>query len=167
MAIPNLDDSKRLSARRREQVYNALLQSDAVTCAFHVTSAADIDTVNILNARLKAMASSIQKLPVTPRLVFVDGNLSLPEIDIEQRVIVGGDAKVSLIAAASVVAKVIRDRIMIEEANRFPCYGFDRHVGYGTRRHLEALQRFGPCQIHRHSYKPVRHALNNSAKIPL
>lgn len=159
--LDGLDDSKRLSRLQRERVFKLLMSHSDLTCTYSIVSAAKIDEINILNARLLAMSQAINALVnPSPRLVLVDGNLPLPDIEheCEQQTVVGGDACVSLIAAASVIAKVTRDRIMFEEALRFPQYAFDTHVGYGTKVHLQTLRQHGPCSIHRTSYKPVRAA---------
>ena len=101
------------------------------------------------------MSRALGVLKVTPDLILVDGNMQIPDISISQKSIVAGDAKSASIAAASIIAKVTRDRIMMEFAKQFPQYGFENHKGYGTKEHQEALQNFGPCPIHRKSYEPI------------
>jgi ribonuclease HII len=114
-----------------------------------------IDRVNIRVASLTAMRLAVARLPVPPTLVLVDGKDQVPELAFAQQVIVDGDARMLSIAAASVVAKVVRDRIMERLDAVWPQYGFARHKGYGTPEHLEALERHGPCALHRYSFAPV------------
>lgn len=123
-------------------------------------SPAEIDDINVLQARLGAMARAVHALPVRPNLLFVDGHLRLPDVSprVLQRPVIAGDASVSLIAMAGIVAKVVRDDIMQRLHLEYPQYGFDRHAGYATKRHLEVLNNMGPCPIHRRSYRPVREA---------
>lgn len=161
LCIPYLDDSKRLSPTRRRLVYEALLQSPVISISYSLVSSSRIDAINILNARLEAMTQAVTALSQLPGLLFVDGNLQLPDLHqrgVVQRPIVRADEKVSLVAAASIVCKVIRDDIMTQYATQYPQYLFQRHVGYATPLHLQTLRTFGPCRIHRMSYKPVRKA---------
>lgn len=156
-SVEGLDDSKRLSRKRREKLYLNLLNDKRVEHAVAIVSAKQVDEMNVLNARLKAMSLAIKNLRTEPGIVFVDGHRALPDIEADhQRVVVGGDASISVIAAASIIAKVTRDKIMSDETLRFPLYGFDKHVGYGTKAHLEAIALYGPCSIHRKSFKPMR-----------
>ena len=115
-----------------------------------------IDKVNVLRATLMAMQEAVSQLDPAPDLVLVDGNRPIPGPGAPQRLVVDGDATSACIAAASVIAKVMRDRIMLELDQLFPAYGFAAHKGYGTRRHLKALQEHGPCEVHRHSFGPVQ-----------
>jgi len=151
--LNGLRDSKLLSARQRERLY-----AEIIACANWATatvSAADVDLLNVHAASLMAMSQALSGLVPKPDFVLVDGFL-LPDLSIPQRAIVGGDRKCSVIAAASVIAKVTRDRLLMDIHNAEPRYGFDRHKGYGTRDHLEALQRYGLTVEHRRSFKPVR-----------
>ena len=118
----------------------------------------EIDRINILQATLLGMRQAVEQLSVSPGLVLIDGN-RLPPLPCAARAIVGGDGLEPAISAASILAKVTRDRIMREWHHRYPQYGFDRHKGYGTPEHLRSLSRFGPCEIHRRSFAPVREAL--------
>lgn len=124
-----------------------------------VISAAEVDRVNILHARMDAMKRAVEELSVRPRLLFVDGSRELEGLNgTVQRPIVGGDGKVSVVAMASIVAKEVRDDIMRDMDEIYPCYGFGKHMGYATKEHLERLRIHGPCEIHRRSFKPVRDA---------
>lgn len=149
-----LDDSKKLSPQMREWLYDAI-QDSAIAFGVGVVEAHEIDEINILRATFNAMGDAVRRLSIAPSLVLVDGNRS-PEFPCPSRTIVNGDSISDSIAAASVVAKVTRDRIMRQRAIAFPQYGFDKHKGYGTALHAEALKTFGPCTEHRLSFAPVR-----------
>jgi len=153
-AIEGLRDSKRLSAAQREALYGEICahaRSVGVGCA----EADEIDRLNILRASLLAMQRAVAALPERPRVVYVDGN-QLPSFGVPAVAVVGGDDLLPAISAASIVAKVSRDRVMDAFAERYPDYGFDVHKGYATARHLDALRRFGPTPIHRRTFAPVR-----------
>ena len=152
MIADGLDDSKRLTAKKRRSLFEFLTSHCA--CAIGAGSIADIERLNILGASLLAMRRAVLALPATPALVLVDGN-RLPELPCAARAIVGGDGKSLSIAAASVVAKVVRDRAMAALAARYPAYGWERNAGYGTREHQDALRRFGATPHHRQSFRPV------------
>lgn len=151
-------DSKQLDADQREVVFHRI-KEQALDYGIAIADAERIDRDNILNATLWAMAKAADSLAVEPRLALVDGN-KLPRLKMPARAIVKGDAKCLSIAAASILAKVTRDRIMIEVARSCPGYGFERHKGYGTPEHKEALQRLGVSPYHRRSFKPVQLALS-------
>lgn len=155
--IDGLDDSKRLDERRREALF-PLIRQRALAWSVIEIPAAEIDRINILQATLLGMRQAVEQLSVSPGLVLIDGN-RLPPLPCAARAIVGGDGLEPAISAASILAKVTRDRIMREWHHRYPQYGFDRHKGYGTPEHLRSLSRFGPCEIHRRSFAPVREAL--------
>lgn len=159
--IPGLADSKRLPARRREHLA-ARVRAQARAVAVALVEADAIDRLNILQATLVAMRDAIAALRPAPCAVLVDGN-RCPELDLPARAIVGGDACEPVIAAASIVAKVERDRIMTTLDGVHPGYGFGAHKGYGTRAHLEALHRMGPCAVHRRSFAPVRMVIDQFA----
>jgi len=152
--IDGLDDSKRLDERRREALF-PLIRQRALAWSVIEIPAAEIDRINILQATLLGMRQAVEQLSVSPGLVLIDGN-RLPPLPCAARAIVGGDGLEPAISAASILAKVTRDRIMREWHYRYPEYGFDRHKGYGTPEHLRSLARFGPCEIHRRSFAPVR-----------
>jgi len=149
-------DSKTLSASRREQLA-AEIKRHALAWAVGASSAAEIDTLNILQATLCAMARAVDALACRPDHVLVDGN-RCPPLSCASTAVVKGDQRVPAISAASILAKVTRDRIMVEWDRSYPDYGFARHKGYPTRAHIRALSRHGPCAIHRRSFAPVRAA---------
>jgi ribonuclease HII len=149
-------DSKQLDADARAFVYPRILASADVGVG--IADVGRIDRDNILNATMWAMAEAVAALKSRPRLALIDGNRG-PRLSCASRTIVKGDAKCLSIAAASIVAKVTRDRMMIELARAYPGYGFDRHKGYGTPDHQAAIQRHGVCPEHRRSFKPVQLAL--------
>lgn len=153
---PELDDSKCLSPAKREELYEIII-SEAVAWAVARIENAEIDEIGILKASLKAMAQALESLSPSPQLALIDGRFTTPWAGL-QKAIIDGDALCQSIAAASIVAKVFRDRLMKEAAKVFPQYGFERHKGYGTREHLEALRTYGPCPIHRLSFRPVAEA---------
>ena len=153
-ALRGLTDSKKLPARRREFFHALLTASPEVDVGIGSASVGEIDSLNILRATHLAMARAIGELARPPDLALVDG-LPVKGLSVPHRAIVGGDAASLSIAAASVVAKVTRDRWLTELAAQYPAYGFERHKGYGTRAHLEALRRYGPCPAHRRSFAPV------------
>ncbi|MCB1506157.1 MAG: ribonuclease HII [Hyphomicrobiaceae bacterium] len=157
-SIPSgIADSKALDADVREVLYQRI-QSSALAYGIAVADAERIDRDNILNATLWAMVEATKQLTVVPRLALVDGN-KLPRLPFPARAIVKGDAKCLSIAAASILAKVTRDRIMIALARECPGYGFERHKGYGTPEHKDAIARLGVTAYHRRSFKPVQLAL--------
>lgn len=160
--IQGLNDSKKLSEKRREQLYKEIIDS-AQAWAVARASIAEIDELNILHASMLAMRRAVEGLGVRPTMVLVDGN-RIPEWSFPAQAIVGGDALKAEIAAASILAKVSRDREMLEMHQQYPEYGLDRHKGYPTKLHLEQLARHGASPIHRRSFGPVKKALENSGK---
>ncbi|MFQ5900324.1 MAG: ribonuclease HII [Thermodesulfobacteriota bacterium] len=149
----NLRDSKTLSAKRREELFEEI-QERAVSIGVGKVSHEEIDSINILKAALKAMKQAVEALNPPPDLVLIDGNLPI-NTHHPQKTIVKGDNKSYSIAAASIIAKVSRDRIMEEYHTIYPEYGFKSHKGYGTREHLNALKRYGPLPIHRRTFRGV------------
>lgn len=152
--LPGLTDSKKLSAKKREELY-PLIRSQARAFAIGLVSAETIDRVNILQGTLLAMQAAVTRLQIPADYLLVDGiskiPLSSPQLTIKQ-----GDSRSLSIAAASVVAKVVRDRIMCVFARHYPQYGFAEHKGYGTAMHLSAIARFGPSPLHRKTFRGVR-----------
>lgn len=149
-----LNDSKKLTERQREAIYEELVGRGDVFWQVEMLEPAEIDRVNILEASREAMRRAVLALKVTADAALIDG-LPVPKFPIHQLSLVKGDGLSLSIAAASVLAKVTRDRLMLEMAERYPQYGFEVHKGYPTARHLEALARHGPCEIHRRSFGPV------------
>lgn len=154
--IKGLRDSKALSPRRRERLCDEIM-ARALCVSIAEASAEEIDRLNILQATLLAMQRAVERLRLPPRLVLVDGN-RLPQLRVPAHAVVKGDAKVPAISAASIVAKVHRDRWCAALHERWPVYGFQGHKGYPTPAHLEALREHGPCPEHRRSFAPVRQA---------
>jgi len=148
------DDSKQLSAQQRDALYARVLER-ARAFAWCVVGARTIERDNIRRATLAAMRRSVLLLSVTPEIVLIDGLDTVPGLALEQRAVVDGDATCLSIAAASIVAKVVRDRIMERLDGVWPQYGFAKHKGYGTPEHLAALRAHGPCPLHRRTYAPV------------
>ena len=155
--IKGLADSKQLTARRREQLYDEI-RAKALCCSVAQASVEEIDRLNILQATMLAMQRAVNGLRLKPVKVLVDGN-RLPALDVLAEAIVSGDALVPAISAASILAKVTRDRLLDELHLLHPVYGFDRHKGYGTAAHLQALQTHGALAEHRRSFAPVARVL--------
>ncbi len=145
-----LNDSKKLSAKKRDELYDIIMQ-EAVAVGFGIESPETIDEINILQATYKAMRTAVAELKVQPNVLLVDA-VTIPNVSIPQCPIVKGDAKSASIAAASIVAKVTRDRMMEEYDRLYPEYHFAKNKGYGTKEHIEALKQYGPCPIHRRSF---------------
>jgi ribonuclease HII len=150
-----LTDSKKLTAKRRELLF-PLIKREALSCEIALVSPATIDKINILQASLLAMARSIAKLSTQPDYILVDGKFIIPQIQITQEAIIGGDNLIASIAAASIIAKVSRDYLMQGYHEQYPVYGFNQHMGYGTKAHIEAIKQHGPCPIHRLSFEPLK-----------
>jgi len=155
--IKGLADSKVLTALRREKLFDEI-RAKALCCAIASASVEEIDRLNILHATLLAMQRAVEALRLPPHRVVVDGN-RVPRLKVPVAAVVKGDSKVAAISAASILAKVQRDRLCQELHERYPGYGFAGHKGYPTAEHLDALRRLGPCEAHRRSYAPVRAAL--------
>lgn len=159
--IPGLDDSKKLTDKRRRELYDVIVQQ-AVSYGIALVDEKKIDEINILQATLLAMVEAVSQLSPQPGLALVDGNRE-PVLPMPCETIVGGDGKCAAIAAASILAKVTRDRLMEKLDGQYPEYGFAVHKGYGTRRHYEALRKYGPCPIHRQSFLKKFYAEQNTA----
>ena len=153
--IPGLNDSKKLSEKKREELFE-VIKEKAISYGIAFASVDEIEEYNILAATFIAMNRAISQLEPKPSIALVDGNRT-KEIKIESRSIVKGDSKCADIAAASVLAKVTRDRYMLEMAEKYPQYYFEKHKGYGTKLHYEALREHGPSEIHRLSFLKKMH----------
>ena len=160
--IAGLDDSKMLSADEREGLF-PLIQERALAWAVARAEVEEIDRINILQATMLAMRRAVSALNPAAQHALIDGNRCPEGLPCTSEWIVDGDAKVAAISAASILAKVIRDREMIALDSQFPGYGFANHKGYGTPEHLRALDLLGPCVIHRRSFAPVRKRLSNAS----
>ncbi|MGQ9426077.1 ribonuclease HII [Gilvimarinus sp. F26214L] len=155
--VEGLNDSKVLSEKKREALFDEIRQK--AMCWFVArASVAEIDRINIYHATLLAMTRAVEGLSIAPEYVLVDGN-KCPEWSYKSEAVVKGDGRVPVISAASILAKVVRDREMVEFDTQYPGYGFAAHKGYAVAAHLEALQQLGACPIHRRSFAPVRQAL--------
>ena len=155
LGIPGLDDSKKLSPQKREELYDIIVSS-AITFGIAFASVEEIESLNILNATFLAMNRAIEQLFPQPALALIDGNRN-SGIRIPSRCVVKGESLCADIAAASVLAKVTRDRYMLAMAKQYPLYGFEKHKGYGTVQHYAALRDYGPCPIHRPSFLKKMH----------
>jgi ribonuclease HII len=155
--IKGLADSKQLTAKRREQLYDEI-RGRALCCSVALATVEEIDRLNILQATMLAMQRAVQGLRLKPHKVLVDGN-RLPALDVLAEAVVSGDALVPAISAASILAKVTRDRLLQTLHQQHPAYGFDRHKGYGTAFHLQALKTHGALPEHRRSFGPVARVL--------
>ena len=155
--IEGLADSKKLSEKKRDYLFNVIIER-AMSYAVAAATIDEIDRLNILHASLLAMSRAVQQLAVQPEHVLVDGN-RLPKWSYRAEAVVKGDSRVAAISAASILAKVTRDRALLELDRLYPQYGFAVHKGYPTSAHLAALEKYGPTSVHRRSYGPVRRLL--------
>ena len=158
--LSGLDDSKKLSPQKREEIFLGIWR-EAGAVGVGVVSEVTIDRINILQATYLAMRQAVSELKVSPDYLLVDG-MTVPGLDTPQLAIVSGDSLSISVAAASIVAKVTRDRIMAEKDKRFPQYGFAKHKGYGTKGHLRALGEYGVSPLHRRSFRPVKEHLKKA-----
>ena len=156
MTEKKLRDSKKLTAKQREKWYKILTRHPDIKWGVGIVSHRIIDKINIFEATKLAMKKAVGAFKIHPDFLLLDGNFTIGDLAVSQKAIVRGDEKIFSCAAASIVAKVTRDRIMCRYAKKYSQYGFERHKGYGTRRHREMLKKHGPCKIHRRSFKPVR-----------
>jgi len=146
-------DSKKVAEKKRLKLYHHI-RRHAVACSVSMATIDEIDRLNILHATMLSMRRSVEGLVIMPARVLVDGN-RIPDLAVPAEAIIGGDDSVQEIAAASIVAKVVRDRMMMMFDTQFPGYQFGKHKGYGTKVHMDALREHGPCPIHRKSFAPV------------
>ena len=155
LEIPGLNDSKKLTEKKRDALYDVIV-AQALSYGIAFATVEEIEERNILGATFLAMNRAIAALDTVPALALIDGNRN-SGIEIPSRCIIGGDGKCASIAAASILAKVTRDRYMYEMAEKYPQYGFDQHKGYGTKAHYAAIREFGPSEIHRMSFLKKMH----------
>ena len=155
LILNDVKDSKKLSASKREELYHYFVGHPDIKFGVGIVANDRIDEINILKASLEAMTLAVINLPIEPDYLLIDGN-QLPPTGILSKAIIKGDSLSQSIGAASIIAKYIRDELMLEYHKKWPEYGFDTHKGYGTKAHLEALQTYGPCSIHRNSFEPIR-----------
>lgn len=155
LVLPGLNDSKKLTEKKREALYDLITES-ALHYGIAFATVEEIETHNILGATFLAMRRAFAQLGVEPELALVDGNRD-PGLAVPTRCVVKGDATCADIAAASILAKVTRDRYMLEMAERYPMYGFEKHKGYGTAAHYAAIREYGPCELHRPSFLKKMH----------
>lgn len=148
--IDGVNDSKKLSEKKREALFD-VIKKEALSYSIAFATVEEIEEINILNATMLAMKRAVEGLTVSADYALIDGN-RLPPLNIPCEYIVKGDAKSMSIAAASILAKVSRDRLCYEYAEKYPEYGFDKHKGYGTKLHAQAIKEYGPCEIHRMSF---------------
>ena len=151
--IEGLNDSKKLSEKKREYLYDEIIDK-AIDYSVASANEKEIDEINILQATFLAMKRALDKIKIRPDIILVDGNRD-PGFDIKTECVVKGDSLIDSISAASILAKVSRDRFIRELAKEYPEYGFEKHKGYGTKAHLEAIKKYGPCSIHRISFAPL------------
>ena len=164
--LPGVNDSKKVTAKKRERLFDQILDT-AHEVGIGIVGEKTIDSMNILNASLKAMWQAVKDLKNLPEFILVDGNQRIPDLPLPQMPVIKGDSKSLSIAAASIVAKVIRDRIMFNCHRKYPEFSFAAHKGYATRAHVEALQAFGPCEIHRRSFKLVKMCRTNQTDLKI
>lgn len=161
--IEGLRDSKKLTAKRKEELAEEIKRK-ALSWHIEIASLEEVETHNVLNATLRAMRKSVEGLHIRPDKVYVDGN-RLPSLDIPAEAVVKGDDLIPEISAASILAKVARDHAMMDLHELYPQYGIDKHKGYLTKDHMAALEKHGPCPIHRKTYAPVRNLLEKQLEL--
>lgn len=154
----DIKDSKKLSVKKRDAL--SVIIKENFQVGIGICDNAEIDKINILEATLLAMERAVSSLEIKPDILLIDGNKKIKNIDISQKTIIGGDAKVFSIAAASIIAKTTRDRIMAGLSAAYPRYDFCRNKGYGTKQHMEYIKKFGPSPIHRKSFEPIKSLLS-------
>ncbi|MDR3281854.1 MAG: ribonuclease HII, partial [Endomicrobium sp.] len=164
LLILNLNDSKKISEKKREPLFKEI-KKQALDYAIEAIDSKVVDKINILQATFLAMSRAVFKLKIKPDLCLIDGNNCVPSLSaFKQKSIISGDKKSASIAAASILAKVTRDRMMFNYAKYYKIYYFEKNKGYGTKKHIEALKKYGICPIHRVTFAPVKNTINNTSK---
>lgn len=158
--LEGVNDSKKLTPKKREALFEQI-KSKALSYGIALVEATEIDQINILEASKKAMCLALAQLNPKPQMTLVDGNMTL-DYDLPQQFVISGDAKSQTIAAASILAKVYRDNLMVNLAQKHPGFGFEKHKGYGTKAHQDALSEHGVLSLHRQTYGPIQRLLNQS-----
>jgi len=160
--LPGINDSKKLTAEQRERLYEMIKENPEILSGVGIVEALIIDQINILQATFQAMVAAVLQLQQKPDYILIDGNQIPKSLQLEMPCegIVQGDSLSQSIMAAGIIAKVTRDKIMLEHHKTWPDYGFKDHKGYGTEKHLEKLRELGPCPLHRRSYEPVKMEVN-------
>jgi ribonuclease HII len=162
--IPGIDDSKKISAAKRQELFSIIIEN-SVSVGIGIVDNSIIDRINILQASLRAMRSAVESLSAMPDHILVDGIRKIPGVNIPQTSIKHGDSISSAIAMASIIAKVVRDMLMENYDRVYPHYEFASHKGYGTKRHMKLLKKFGPIAIHRRTFQPVMDCLLAQGRI--
>lgn len=161
----SLNDSKKLSAKKREYLYTLLTEEQSkgsLFCSVGLATAAEIDQFNILQATFLAMHRALDQLPCQPQMALIDGNRIPPSFPCPVQAIIKGDALSMSIAAASIMAKVYRDRLMVQLSEKYPYYGFEKNAGYGTKSHIEGLKKHGISPEHRKSFRPIAQVIDGT-----
>ena len=161
--IQDVRDSKKLSEKKREMLFD-LIHKHFLEVGVGICDHQTVDKINILQASFLAMKKALGCLRQKPSFIILDGKFPIPNISLKQQPVIKGDANVFSIAAASIVAKVVRDRIMRGWHDKYPQYGFDCHKGYGTKMHLASIEKYGPCPIHRLSFAPIKKQLRHRGR---
>lgn len=155
LIIEGINDSKKLTPKQREELYQILVNHPDIIFGLGIVDHKRIDEINILQASLEAMAIAVKNLNIPPDFLLIDGN-QLPPVEVKAKTVIKGDSLSQSIGAASVLAKYTRDTVMVELHEKWPQYGFDKHKGYGTKVHRQAIAELGPCPIHRRSFEPIK-----------
>ena len=158
--LKELNDSKKTSLKNREKIFS-MIQDNAVSVGIGVCSPKTIDKINILQASLLSSKKAVLNLSHEADIVLMDGKFKIPDLNIDQENIIQGDAKVAVIALASIIAKVYRDKLMTKLNKKYPGYDFEKNKGYGTAYHRKKIKELGPCKIHRYSFAPIKNMYNN------
>lgn len=155
LSMTSVKDSKQLSLKQREEIFERIIQKPEIEWKVSFVWPKVIDRINILQATKLAWKRCLKKLNSQPDFLFIDGNQEIEQLKIEQQAVIKGDQKIFLISLASIIAKVSRDRLMQRLDKKYPEYKFAQHKGYGTKLHIKNLKKFGPCEIHRKSFRPI------------